>query len=83
MMPGEEENMKQIRKKQIYNYYNERAKTREKSDFQKRTLNNGREFIILKKYYAPEDIKNIFSRYNIELEAVYPGKVFITGIGTI
>lgn len=61
----------------------ERARFREKSEFQKRTLNDGREFTILKKYYTSEDIKDIFDRYDIELEVVYPGRVFITGIGTM
>lgn len=61
----------------------ERAKFRKKTEYQKRTLNDGKEFTILKKYYTPQDIKDIFAKYDIKLETLYPGRVFITGIGIV
>ncbi len=59
----------------------ERAKFREKSALQKRLLNDGREFTILKKYFTSEDIKNLFVKYKIELKTLHSGRVFIIGIG--
>lgn len=61
----------------------ERAKAREKSALQKRLLNNGREFTILKKYFTSKDIKNLFGKHKVDLKAVHSGRVFITGIGTV
>ncbi len=61
----------------------ERAKAREKTGLQKRILNDGREFTILKRYFTVQDIKNLFSKHKIDLKAVHPDRVFITAIGTI
>ncbi len=60
----------------------ERSKVRKKFGLQKRALNNGREFMILKKYFTVEDFKSLFDNYKLNLKFVHSGRVFIIGIGT-
>jgi putative AdoMet-dependent methyltransferase len=53
-----------------------RAEYREKEGMQVRTLNNGQEFNIFKKYFDESDIKKLSKKYGFTIEQLYLGDVF-------
>ncbi|UCG91785.1 MAG: class I SAM-dependent methyltransferase [candidate division WOR-3 bacterium] len=59
----------------------ERAHYRNKEGIQERTLNDGRTFTIYKRYFDESDIKEIFNKYALKLEALYMGNVFFGAVG--
>jgi len=54
----------------------ERAKTRAKSDKQKRRLNDGTEFDIYKKYFERADIESLGIKYGYKIKVHHFGKTF-------
>ena len=60
-----------------------RAQTREKEGPQKRTLADGREFTIYKKYFNKSDISEMQSIHKIGFTLEHFGKVFFAAIGRI
>ncbi len=61
----------------------ERAKAREKVGAHERTLNDGRQFEIYKRYFVEDDFKAMAETSGVSMEVVYAGRVFIVAVGTI
>ena len=55
---------------------------RKKEGMLKRTLKDGREFEIYKRYYGPSDLESFAERNNMDLEIPYRGEVFFLATGT-
>lgn len=53
-----------------------RAAHREKEGVQRRSLNNGQEFDIFKKYFDESDIRKLIDKYQFNLASLYMGDVF-------
>ena len=47
----------------------------------KRSLKDGREFEIYKRYFEKQDLQDLAENFNINLEVIYLGKVFFLAIG--
>ncbi len=54
---------------------------REKEGIQERVLNNGRTFMIFKRYFAPHEIEALYSRHGFKVISSYSGAVFLAAIG--
>ena len=59
------------------NWNQERAAKLNKEGRQERSLNDGRVFDIYKKYLDEEDVREIVTRYSLNLSIDHSGKVFI------
>jgi ubiquinone/menaquinone biosynthesis C-methylase UbiE len=59
----------------------ERAEVRNKNGLQTRTLNDGREFTIIKHYFDHNDIVNLASRYDADIEVLFEGRAYILAAG--
>jgi len=59
----------------------ERARARDKKGLQTRTLSDGREFAILKKYFDRNDFAGLGQRYGAEMEVLFEGRAFILASG--
>ena len=57
-----------------------RREGRKKEGEQKRILNDGRPFMIYKKYFEPSDIEAMCVKYHFDLKQLYTGEVFIAAI---
>ncbi|MBT4504470.1 MAG: class I SAM-dependent methyltransferase [Gemmatimonadetes bacterium] len=60
----------------------ERARSRGKEGRQSRTLNDGRQFDIYKRYFDRAVFAEFEQRYYLTLEIAHAGRVFITAVGT-
>lgn len=58
----------------------QRKEGRKKEGEQKRILNDGRPFMIYKKYFEPSDIEEMCGKYHFDLKQLYTGEVFIAAI---
>jgi putative AdoMet-dependent methyltransferase len=61
----------------------ERQQFQEKEGFHERTLNDGRSFVVYKRYFLKSDVERIFKEYSVILESAYWGEVFFAVIGKI
>ena len=59
----------------------ERAEVRKKNGLQTRTLNDGREFTIIKHYFDKSDFADMASRYNADIEVPFEGRAYILAAG--
>jgi ubiquinone/menaquinone biosynthesis C-methylase UbiE len=59
----------------------ERAKTREKEGKHRRSLNDGREYDIYKRYFEVSDIKPLAEKHGLVLTIEHVGRVFIAALG--
>ena len=59
-----------------------RKEGRRKEGEQKRILNDGRSFMIYKKYFEPSEVEALCTKYRFELEQLYTGEVFIAAVMT-
>jgi ubiquinone/menaquinone biosynthesis C-methylase UbiE len=61
---------------------NERGATRNRAGFQRRRLNDGREFEIYKRYFTRKDLKEMANEHGISFDVIQEGRVFIAAVGT-
>ena len=59
----------------------QRMRSRKKKGMQKRTLNNGREYILYKRYFDKLDIERMFKRYHLKLKSCWMGNAFLVAQG--
>jgi len=59
----------------------ERAEARNKNGLQTRTLNDGKEFTIIKHYFDSSDFADMASRYNADIEVPFEGRAYILAVG--
>lgn len=59
----------------------ERALTRSKEGPQSRTLNDGRKFTILKRYFDRYDFEAMGRKFDAEIELLFEGRIFILSAG--
>ena len=66
----------------IDSYWSERRKAggREKEGEQERNLNDGRAFMIYKKYFGEADFETMLKRNQLSIETLHVGKLFIAAI---
>lgn len=58
-----------------------RMLTRKREGMQERTLNDGREYTLYKRYFDKSDIEKIFKRYHLKLKSCWMGDVFLVAQG--
>lgn len=59
----------------------ERAATRSRVSLQKRTLADGREFTIFKRYFIKKDFNNLARKYKMNVDIIQWGRVFAVAAG--
>jgi len=58
-----------------------RRRYRQKEGIQKRSLRDGRTFLVYKRYFDRSDIGRIFTMHNLTLNSLYFGDVFFAALG--
>jgi len=62
---------------------NTHSQNRKKEGIQRRSIGNGREFLVYKKYFTKKDLSSFITKYSVELSVGYFGKLFFAAHGVI
>ncbi len=59
------------------------GQNRKKEGIQRRSIGNGREFQVYKKYFTKKDLSSFITKYSVELSVGYFGKLFFAAHAVI
>lgn len=60
----------------------EKSLYRQREGFERRALDDGRSFVIRKKYFDRDGLKALLDQHGFQVQSVYVGKVFIAALAT-